>query len=98
MEGRYALITVLRSRATDVAWRRWYPRPRFSGRCVLDNLALRKCLLDHELTRLAVIAFAKTLAEQQRSRVMNQRGTATDHDAIMFGRKRRKTCIAKQLA
>ena len=29
-----------------------------------DALAFCECLLDHELTRLAVIAFDKTLAEQ----------------------------------
>ena len=65
---------------------------------VPDYSTFHECLLDHKLSRLAVIAFDKTLAEQQRPRVVNQRRTATDHDAIMFGRKRSKIGVAEQLA
>jgi hypothetical protein len=46
--------------------------------------ALREGLLDHELTGLAVIALDEALIEQQHARIMDQRGTAADHDAIML--------------
>src|SRR5580704_15555563 len=60
--------------------------------------ALGERLLDHELRRLAVIAFDKALVRQQRTGVLHQCRAAADHDAVMFGRERRKTNIAEQLA
>src|SRR5882757_2622074 len=53
-------------------------------------LALDKSLLDHELARLAVIALDEPLAEQQLSRVMQQRRAAADHHAVMRGLERRE--------
>src|ERR1700742_652497 len=60
--------------------------------------ALGERLLDHELRRLAVIAFDKAFVGQQRAGVLHQRRTAADHDAVLFGLERRETDIAKQLA
>src|SRR3954463_2754146 len=66
--------------------------------CVARYSTLNKSLLQDELPRLPVIAFDKALAEQQRSGVMDQRGTPADHGAVVFGRKLRKIIVAEQLA
>ncbi len=63
-----------------------------------DASALRERLLDHELRRLAVIAFDKALASQQRARVLHQRRAAADHDAVMRGLERGEADIAEQFA
>src|SRR3954453_3761643 len=67
-------------------------------RCLCIKSALRKCLLDHELRRLTVIAFDKTLAVQQRAGVRDQCRAAADHDAVMRGLERGQPDIGKQLA
>ncbi len=59
---------------------------------------LRERLLDHELRRLAVIAFDKPLAVQQRTRVRHQRRAAADHDAVMGGIERGQPDIGEQFA
>src|SRR6478609_6764680 len=65
----------------------------------LENaLPLRERLLDHELRRLAVIAFDKTLAIEQRPGVGDQRRAAADHDAVMRGLERGEADIGEQFS
>src|SRR5260370_13022138 len=45
-----------------------------------------------------MIALDKTLVQQVRRRVVDQRGAAANHDAVMYGRKRSKACIAEQFS
>src|SRR3954454_21718478 len=68
-------------------------RMRWSG-----LLPLRKCLLDHELRRLAVVAFDKALAVEQSAGVGHQRRAAADHDAVVDGIERGEANVAEQLA
>ena len=64
----------------------------------LERLPLRERLLDHELGRLAVIAFDKSLAVEQRARVRHQRRAAADHDAVMGGIERGEANISEQFS
>jgi hypothetical protein len=56
---------------------------------------LRERLLDHELRRLAVIAFDEAPAIEQRPGVVHQRRATADHDAIMRGVERGQSDVAK---
>ena len=69
-----------------------------AGGAALRRSALRERLLDHELRRLAVIAFDKPLAVEQGARVRHQRRTAADHDTIVCGIERGQPDVAEQLA
>src|SRR5579863_8392620 len=62
------------------------------------TLPLRESLLDHELSRLAVIALDKAASTEQLAGVADQRGTTADHDAIMRGLEPRQADIGEQLA
>src|SRR6478735_5183841 len=63
-----------------------------------ERLALRERLLDHELGRLAVIAFDESLAVEQGPRVRHQRRAAADHDAVMDGIERGEANISEQFS
>ena len=59
---------------------------------------LRERLLDHELGRLAVVAFDEAPAVEQGAGVGHQRRAAADHDAVPGGIEVRQPDIAEQLA
>ena len=64
----------------------------------VSELPLRERLLDHELRRLAVIAFDESFGTQQRARVGHQRRAAADHDAVMGGIERSQPDIGEQFS
>ena len=65
---------------------------------VLLPSPLRERLLDHELARLAVIAFDKPLSGSSALVSWDQRRAAADHDAVVLGRERRKAEVGEQFA
>src|SRR5471030_2690945 len=80
--------------------RKQRPRNAFrrSTAAISVGLPLHKRPLHHKLPRLTMIAFGKPRPRQQRPRVMDQRGTAADHDAVMGGFERSEAGVAEQFA
>lgn len=60
--------------------------------------SVHECALDHVVARRAVLAFDEAGLLQQVGRVLQHRGAAAQHHAVVFRRERRDVEIREQLA